>query len=413
MKKYCLIGKKLTHSYSCQIHKEFGYNYDLVEVKEDELKEFVKAKKYNGFNVTIPYKNKIIGCLDYVDDLAKEIDAVNTVKYIDGKSYGYNTDIYGMDYALKSNNISLKGKKVIILGSGGTAKTAKALAKLNLAKEIVIVGRESKVNYNNLHEHYNGQVIINTTPVGMYPNNGQKQVDILNFTHLESVFDAIYNPIMTPLIFDAKKLGIKYASGLKMLVAQAKAAKDIFLGQSAPDLEIEKIYKKLYLDIINIVLIGMPSSGKTTLACQLAKLLNKKFVDTDRQIEKLAGKSISEIFEKDGELYFRQMERGIISRFGKEHSQVIATGGGAVEGHLAYENLKQNGIIIFVKRDLAKTETKGRPLLAKNAAKTIKKLYQKRLPFYNQFADIIVNNDGAIADTLKTIMEKIYENISC
>lgn len=411
MKKYCLIGEKLGHSYSAIIHKEFGYSYKIVELQLEQLKTFVEKQEFDGFNVTIPYKKEIIKYLNYVDPVAKQLGTVNTVKYIDGKSYGYNTDIYGMEYVLESKGISLENKKVVILGTGGTSNTAYALAKMKNAKEIVVVSRSGIVNYQNLSSHFDAQVIINTTPVGMYPNNGEKLVDINNFPKLESVFDAIYNPLLTPILFQAKQKGIIYASGLKMLVAQAKIARDIFLGEKLNNEIIEKIYNKLYYDTINIVLIGMPSSGKTTIGKNLAAHLGKKFVDTDFEIEKRASKSVTEVFEQDGEDTFRGIESKVINDFGKEKGQIIATGGGAVKNEKAYFNLKQNGIIIFLTRDMEKAETKGRPLLKENATQALKKIYQERLPLYNKFADIVIDNNGAIEDTISFIKERIYENI--
>jgi shikimate dehydrogenase len=411
MKKYCLIGEKLVHSYSAQIHKEFGYSYQLLELEKDQLKTFVEKREFDGFNITIPYKKEIIKYLNYVDPIAKELGAVNTVKYEMGKSYGYNTDIYGMEYVLESKGICLENKKVIILGTGGTSNTACALAKMKKAKEIIVVSRQGKINYQNLSDHFDAQVIINTTPVGMYPNNGEHLVDLNNFTFLESVFDAIYNPLLTPFLFQAREKKIRYASGLKMLVAQAKFARDIFENDTRCNAIIEKIYKKLYYETINIVLIGMPSSGKTTIGKRLAQIFGKKFVDTDYEIEKTFSKSITEIFEQDGEDAFRAMESKVIRSVGKEKNQVISTGGGSVCGLTAYFDLKQNGIIIFLTRDMEKTKTEGRPLLKENAMDTIKKLYPKRLPIYNKFADIVVDNNGTIEDTVDLIKEKIYENI--
>jgi shikimate dehydrogenase len=316
-----------------------------------------------------------------------------------------------MEYVLESKGICLENKKVLILGTGGTSNTACALAKIKKAKEIIVVSRTGKTNYQNLYAHFDAQVIINTTPVGMYPNNGEHLVDLNNFTLLESVFDAIYNPLLTPFLFQARGKKIRYASGLKMLVAQAKFARDIFENDTLGNAIIKKIYKKLYYETINIVLIGMPASGKTTIGKELAHMFNKKFVDTDYEIEKAFSKSVTEIFEQDGEDTFRAMESKVIKSVGKEKNQVIATGGGAILGATSYFDLKQNGIIIFLNRDMKKIETEGRPLLKQNAEETIKKLYQERLPIYNKFADIVVENNGIIEDTVELIKEKIYENI--
>lgn len=411
MKKYCLIGGKLGHSYSAEIHAEFGYVYDLVELTSQELKAFVEASEYDGFNVTIPYKKEIMKYLDVIDPQALEIGAVNTVKYKEGKSYGYNTDFYGMEYVLQSQSISLADKKVVILGSGGTSNTAFALAQAKKAQKIVVVSRNGIDNYENISKHYDAQVIINTTPVGMYPNNGNKIIDITSFTELESVVDAIYNPLLTPLLLDAKKSGKKYASGLAMLVAQAKFAKDIFLEQETDLKEIATIYKKLLLKTVNIVLIGMPSSGKTTIGKELAKEFNKKFVDIDKEIEKAFGKSVSAIFAEDGEKAFRAVESEMLIKFGKEKGQIISTGGGTITGENAYCVLKQNGIIVYLTRDLKKADVYGRPLLEKDALNVLKKLYNERRSLYIGSADIVADNNGEIATTVQFIKEQIYENI--
>ncbi len=410
MKKYCLIGEKLGHSYSALIHGEFGYRYDLVELTQDELENFAKSGDFDGFNVTIPYKTEIMKYLDEIDDGAKEIGAVNTVKRKAGRLYGYNTDIFGMEYALESKGISLNGKKVVILGSGGTSKTAATLAARKNAREIVVVSRGGENNYENLSRHYDAEVIINTTPVGMYPNNGQIIVDTARFTRLESVFDAVYNPLLTPLLAEAKKRELKYSSGLKMLIAQAKYARDIFVGGKISDEVIEKIYKKLYIDTVNIVLVGMPSSGKTTVGKLIADYFGKKFVDTDAEIEKEAKKSVKEIFAEDGEKVFRQKEADVLAKVGKERGQVIATGGGAVMGENAYYDLKQNGVIVYLTRDLDKAEFSGRPLLEKDGAEAIRKLSEVRRPVYLAFADIIAENNGDISATVEFIREKLYEN---
>lgn len=411
MKQYCLIGEKLIHSYSAIIHKEFGYSYTLREVKREDLETFAKSGEYNGFNVTIPYKKDIIPFLDYIDPIAARVGAVNTVIRVQDKLYGYNTDIDGMDKMLKSKGITLKGKKVVILGSGGTSITAKALAETKRAEQIVVVGRSGENNYQNLYKNYDAQVIINTTPIGTYPNNCERIINISDFKKLESVVDVIYNPLMTDLILQAKARGLKYVSGLKMLVAQAKYARDIFVGEKITDAEIDRIYKKLMTETLNIVLIGMPSSGKSSVGKLLAEKFNKTFVDTDSEIEKMSGKSVQQIFNEDGEPTFRAKEREMLEKFGKERGQIISVGGGAVKADNAYVMLKQNGIIVHLKRDLDKTDITGRPLLQNNSATVLEKLYNERMPIYNAFADIIADNNGNINDTVKFIEEKVYENI--
>jgi|AGTN01.2.fsa_nt_gi Shikimate 5-dehydrogenase len=406
--KFCLIGGKLAHSYSALIHREFGYPYELVELKKEELAGFVSRGEYDGFNVTIPYKKDIIPLLSGIDDLAAEAGAVNTVVKRNGGYYGYNTDVPGMAYMLEDGGISLKNKKTLILGTGGTSATALALARREGAREIAVVGRTGENNYGNLYKHYDAEIIVNATPVGMYPENGAKLVDLSPFKNLEGVADAIYNPISTNLIFDARERGIKCRPGLKMLVAQAKYARDLFLGEPAKDEEIKRVYKTVASGTANVVLIGMPSSGKSTVGAELAKRLKKKFIDLDEEIVKEAKKPVPEIFEEDGEPAFRALESKLLEKFCKESGLVIATGGGAIKGENAYRTMKQNGIIVFLKRDGDKANYEGRPLL-KNS-RDFDRLYAERLPLYNKFADFSADNDGDISQTVNFIVERFYEN---
>lgn len=407
--KFCLIGGRLGHSYSALIHSEFGYGYDLVELKPDELEGFCRFGGYDGFNVTIPYKKEIMRYLDIIDSGAQEAGAVNTVVRRGGKLIGYNTDVAGMEYLLKSSGISLNGKKVLILGSGGTSETAKAVCARQNALEIVVVSRNGEDNYQNIFKHYDAEAIINTTPVGMYPENGKTPLDIGPFNNLLYVVDAVYNPLKTALVFDAEERGIKCSSGLKMLIAQAKFSRDLFLGDAAADGEIERIYKKLLSGILNIVFIGMPSSGKTTVGKKLAEKLLKKFVDTDEEIERIFKKSVERIFAENGEAAFRKAEREVIERIGKEKGQVISTGGGAVKAENAYRALKQNGVIVYLIRSPEKTDMSGRPLLKEDGA--YQRLLAEREPVYKKFADITANNDGGIEDIINEITEGLYESI--
>lgn len=410
MKKYCLIGEKLSHSYSKMIHKEFNYPYALIELKREQIKEFIKMREYDGFNITIPYKKEIKKYLDELDISAINAEVVNTVVKRGDKLIGYNTDYKGMEYLFNSEGIVLKNKKVLILGSGGTGVMAAALAKDMRSLNIVFVSREGENNYNNIEKHYDSEVIINTTPVGMYPNNGEQLLNLENFYNLDSVVDAIYNPLMTKLLLDAKRLNIKYACGLKMLVAQAKYARDIFIGDTIDDSIIDKIYSKLYVSAANIVLCGMPSSGKSTIGAMLAEKLKRPFIDTDKIIEQTENKSISDIFCKMGESYFRAVEAEAIRQYGKEKGQVISIGGGALMTDGVYDSLKQNGIIIYLSRDINKAERAGRPLLKDD--NSIIELYNKRLPFYKKYKDIEVDNNNMPTVTIDIIMEKLYENFS-
>lgn len=406
-KKFCLIGENLSHSYSSLIHKEFGYSYTLVNLNKNELANFCASREYDGFNVTIPYKKDIIQYLDGLDVSAENTGCVNTVVKRNNKLIGYNTDIFGLAYLADSAGINIQNKKVIILGSGGTAATASVLCKNKNARETIIISRSGENNYKNIERHHDAQIIINASPVGMYPNTGEKIINISPFKQLEGVIDVIYNPLATDLILQAKELGIKNASGLQMLVAQAKKARDIFLSDTADDNIIDIIHRRLQKEIMNIVLIGMPSAGKSTLGLALAKQLNRKLVDTDEEIVKESGKTIPQIFETQGEKVFRELEQSVLEKYGKEKGLVISCGGGAVVNPNAYNNLKQNGVIIHIQRDINKIQSTGRPLLKDTEA--IQTIYAQRMPIYKKFADIEIDNNGEISDTLKNLTEKLNE----
>ena len=410
MQKFGLIGKTLKHSYSKTIHNLLGdYSYDLVELEEDKVKDFVLSKEYHGYNVTIPYKQTVIPYLDEVDKSALDIGAVNTVVNKNGKLIGYNTDIFGMKYALDRAGIRLNGKVVLILGSGGTSKTATALAKQEKAKEIIVLSREGKVNYQNYFEQKEVQIVINTTPVGMFPNNYDCKIDLDKFEKLEGVFDAVYNPDLTYLTYTAKKLGVKYSNGLPMLVAQAKGAMQLFFDKQIDDDIIQKVLQKLKKETLNIVLIGMSGCGKSSVGKLLAKELGREFVDTDTLIEERENRDIPTIFKDSGEPYFRQVEKAVLKDQGKLTGKVIATGGGVIKDKDNYFPLKQNGVIIYLKRDIEKLERKGRPLSTDLGA--VKKLFEERKELYQNFADIVVDNNGQIQNTVKEILDK-YESFS-
>ncbi len=409
-KKFCLIGKSLKHSYSPKIHAYLGdYNYSLVEVKEENLQKFVNDKEYAGYNVTIPYKKDIIKYLDGVEDVASEIGAVNTVVNKNGKLIGYNTDYYGIIYSLNRAGISLNGKKVMILGSGGTSGTATAVAKRCGAREIVIVSRSGDNNYQNYHLHSDAEIIINTTPVGTYPNNYECLVDLDCFEKLEGVFDVIYNPSLTKLLTKAKKKGVKYSNGLPMLVAQAKKSAEYFFDKVIDDEKIEIAIKNFEKSIENIVLIGMSGSGKTTVGKIIAQKLNREFIDTDAEIVKKDGRDIPTIFKKSGEEYFRELESEILREVGVLSGKVIATGGGVVENSENYFSLKQNGKIFCLTRDFEKLDRKGRPL--SSDINTLKNLFESRKDKYLYFADLLVDNDSEIEKTVGEII-KDYEDFS-
>lgn len=401
-----LIGEKLSHSYSRLIHKKFGmYSYDLVELPPDNLKEFVEHGGYDAFNVTIPYKSAIIPYIDKVETLAMQIGAINTVCRLGGKTYGYNTDILGMAYMLKRAGIALGGKHVMIFGSGGTGKTAEMLAKKNGAASITVVSRSGSVNYKNFYELQQTQIIINTTPVGMYPYSDISLADLSKFRNLEAVADVIYNPMRTRLMLQARELNLKYAGGLYMLVAQAKYSMDIFVKNRHPDEIIEQVYKYLLSRIINIVLVGMPGSGKTSIGKAVARRERRRYVDSDAEIVAFEGRAITEIFAEKGEEYFRKKEKQTLFLLGSQNGMVISTGGGAVLDRENYYSLKANGRIYYLEREITDLATRGRPL--STGTEALKKLLEQREPLYKAFADVTVENDGDFFSCVDKILEDI------
>ncbi len=410
--EYGLIGENLSHSFSKFIHSEFNlYNYDLYNLSENELDVVLKSKKFKGLNITIPYKKSVIKYCDALDETVKKIGSANTLVIKNDRLKAYNTDYFGLKYTMDRSNVFLKNKKVMILGSGGTSLTARALAEDLGASEIITVSRSlnEKINYTNIYDYNFVDVLINTTPVGMYPNNLCELVDISKFKNLSGVVDVIYNPLKSKLLMESKKLKIPIAGGLPMLVAQAKASAEIFSGERIDDSIIEKIIKKLCFKISNIVLVGMPGCGKTTLSKILSDKLSKKFVDTDQEIQKYFQEKISKIFEIYGEEKFREAETEIIKKYGKENNLILSTGGGAVVDSENYYPLKQNSRIYWIKRDLNKLDTKNRPL-SKNLNE-IKKIYESRKLLYENFSDKIIFNNERLEDAAQKILEDFYENI--
>lgn len=397
--KYCLIGEKLGHSYSQVIHSGQGLDYQLVEVEKDGLEEFVKTCP-DGFNVTIPYKKDIIKYLDEVDESARQVGAVNTVLKKNGKLYGYNTDVYGMEYALQRAKIDLLGKTVLILGSGGTSLTARSVCKRAGAKTTLVVSRKGEINYENCYD-VKVDVIINTTPVGMYPNVEGCAVDLERFKGLKGVFDCVYNPLRTNLILQAQKLGINCSGGLPMLVAQGLKAEEIWLDKNIESSVYEDVINSLEKEKRNIVLIGMPSCGKTSVAKAVASITGKKVVDTDQTVFEVEGETPSEIITKYGESVFREKESIAVSKVATESGVIIATGGGAVLRRENVTALKRNGYLIYLERAIEKLVDDDRPL-SKNGA--ISRLFEQRKPIYESVCDKKVSNDGDISDTVKEIL---------
>lgn len=408
-KKFGLIGKTLKHSYSKVIHEQFNrYDYDLYSLESDELKSFLDSD-IRGFNVTIPYKKQIIEYLTDVQGVAKEIGAVNTVVKKGKDIIGYNTDFEGMKYMLSRAGITITDKVVMVLGSGGTSNTAVALLKSLNAKKILIVSRTGEINYSNCYDNTDVQVIINTTPVGMYPNTDACPIDLERFSNLEGVADVIYNPSTTKLLFEAKRLGIKCTNGLPMLVAQAKFASDLFVEESMADGVIEKVLSNLEKGMKNILFIGMPGCGKSTIAKKVATLLGRELIDTDQEIEKREGKDIPTIFATSGEKYFRAKESQVLSDVCSLSGKVIATGGGVVENIQNKFDIVKNSIVFYIKRDIKSLSRKGRPL--SKDLDSVKELFQRRKPLYEQFCDIQIDNDSDVESAVNKVIKE-YENFS-
>lgn len=407
--KYGLIGEKLPHSFSGIIHGKIAdYDYELKELKKSELEAFLLAKDFRAINVTIPYKQEVIKYLDEISTSAEKIGAVNTVVNKNGKLTGYNTDFLGLKSLIKKNGVSLKGKTVLILGSGGTSLTALAVCEDMGASKVLRVSRTKKENcitYSDLPEYYQADVIINTTPVGMYPDTDSSLLDLSPFKNLEAVFDVIYNPLRTELVLQAEELGIKAEGGLYMLVAQAVYASEYFLDKKYDESIIEKVYYSLFSERENIVLSGMPGSGKSTVGKILASALNKAFIDTDEEIIKSQKIAISAIFEQHGEEYFRDLESAVIKEISKDATgSVIALGGGAVLRKENVNNLKKNGKIYFLNRPIEDIiPTSDRPLATNRQA--LEKRYNERYGTYINTCDKEIKVDGT-AETVAEIIRK-------
>ena len=403
MAEFCLIGKRLDYSYSKIVHNKLGYDYDLTEVKEEDLASFIRSGKYRAFNVTIPYKKAVIPFLDEISPEAKVLGVVNLVVREGGKLKGYNMDIRGLEYALKKTGVSLAGKKVLILGSGNTSETAEYLAKENGAGAIVKISRSGEDNYQNIARHKDAAYIINTTPVGTFPGNEDRLIDLSMFPALEGVQEVIYNPFKTRLVLQAEDRGLPVATGLDMLVGQAAYSAEKFHGTLPPESEVDRIVKEILSEDKNVVLVGMPSCGKTTIGRALAAKLGREFVDADEEIVKAHG-DIPQIFAKEGEDAFRLYESEVIAELAKKHRLVIATGGGAVLKERNRLNLRQNGMIVYLRRDLAALSDEGRPL---SQGGRIKKLFEEREPIYRALAEVVVDNDGSVEDAVNKIIDEV------
>ncbi len=406
MLKCGLLGRKLGHSYSPAIHGMLSdYSYELFEREPEQLEDFLLHGDWNGINVTIPYKKTVLPYCRELSPLAKEIGSVNTiVRRPDGSLFGDNTDAYGFESLVKKSGIDVRGKKALVLGSGGASVTVVAVLKRLGAGSVTVISRSGEDNYDNLQKHADARIIVNTTPLGMYPNNGQAAVDLKTFPDCEGVLDAVYNPARTALLLQAERLGIPCAGGLYMLVAQAKRACEIFTGSSIPDSEIERIEKVLSAQMQNIILIGMPSSGKSTIAAALGEKLGRPVYEADALIEEEAGMDIPAIFAAHGEEYFRKLETQVLRKLGAMSGAIISTGGGSVTREENYAPLHQNGRMIWLLRDTDKLDKTGRPVSLRS---DLNELYTQRQPMYARFADAKADNNGTVEETLEQIMEAL------
>ena len=404
--EYGLLGEKLGHSFSPQIHQALaGYDYRLLPTPPEEVEALLRRREFRGLNVTIPYKQTVIPLCDRIDPQAAAIGAVNTVVNRDGQLTGYNTDITGLIAMARRAGVDMAGKKVVILGSGGTSRTAQAAARELGAAEIVVVSRRGEDNYQNLSRHADAQVLLNTTPVGMYPGCGETPVSLDAFPHLDGVLDMIFNPLRTALILEAQERGIPCSGGLPMLVVQAQRAAELFTGREIPDSRAEEVLRSLTAQVQNIVLVGMPGCGKSAVGRLLARRLGKQFVDTDQMVEDMAKKPIPAIFAQEGEAAFRALESRAVREAGSRTGCVISTGGGVVTRPGNRPPLRQNGVIVHLTRDLALLPTKGRPLSQQAG---LSALWQQRAPLYAAFAGITVQNSG----TLEEAAEKIEKELN-
>lgn len=399
-----LLGRTLGHSYSPAIHALLGeYEYCLFEKEPQQLEDFLQNGDYEGLNVTMPYKKAVIPFLDEITPIAKELGAVNTIVRRNGRLIGSNTDYWGFRSMVEKSGLSPAGKKCLVLGSGGASRVVQSVLQ-NLDAQTVVISRSGKDNYDTITRHADAAIIVNTTPVGMYPDTGISPVNLDVFPQLEGVLDVIYNPSRTQLLMDAEKKGIVAMNGLWMLISQAMYASISFAGKCTSDKSIEEIHRIFKAQMENMILVGMPGCGKTTIGQLIAEKTGKIFVDTDAQIEKLAGKTIPAIFSEDGEAAFRIMETKVLTDLGKQSGLILSTGGGCVTQKHNYPLLHQNGTIFYLQRDLSKLPTDGRPL---SKTGSLEQIYAERKPLYQAFADHIIDNNETVEKTVNAILEKL------
>ncbi len=403
--RFGLVGERLNYSFSPAIHKKLGgYSYQLFERKAEEVEPFLRKGAFDGLNITIPYKKTVMKFCDALTEQARRIGSVNTiVRQPDGTLLGHNTDYDGFCYLIRSAGAEVQGKKVLVLGSGGSSLTVQTVLRDMGAGEVVVISRSGPNHYGNLSRHRDAAILVNTTPVGTYPDTGRSPVNLDLFPDLEWVFDLIYNPAMTQLLLDAEKRQIGRMGGLGMLVAQAKAAAELFLERPLPDSMVEQIVAQMEWESKNLLLIGMPGCGKSTVGRALARRLNRPFIDLDEMVEERAGTSIPSMFEREGEEHFRQLEHQVLTEVGKGSGAVIATGGGIVTRPENWCPMRQNSTVIFLRRPLNELSAAGRPLSQRDG---VKKLYQARLPLYEQAAQLTVENE-TVEGTVSEIIRRL------
>lgn len=411
--EYALLGEKLAHSYSKEIHALLGdYGYEHVELAPAEFRAFVMRREFKGVNVTIPYKRLAFELCDELSTEAKRLKNVNTIiRERDGRLVGHNTDYYGLSWMIRRSGINPKGKKTVVLGaSGGAALTALAVLE-DLGAHIVPVSRRGPVTYDALYrEHADAEIIVNATPVGMYPDVESAPVELDRLNDVRGVLELIYNPHVTSLMLDARARGIPCENGLSMLVAQAARAKELFTGEPAPDDLIDGIRRRLCREKLNIVLIGMPGCGKTSIGRKLSCMMGREFIDVDAEIEVCAGISIPEIFERYGEARFREMERETIFECAKRRQAVISTGGGAPLNACNMRALSRSGVIIRIERAIECLETNGRPLSKDTGA--LMRMARQRGPIYEAAARFTVKNFATVELAARAALEGFYEAAS-
>lgn len=401
-----LLGQKLGHSYSPAIHSLLGdYEYKLYEVQPEDVEAFLRSDAFDALNVTIPYKKTAAALCDELSETAAAIGSANTlVRRADGTLFGDNTDVYGFEEMLRRADISPEGKKVLVLGSGGASVAVTYALRRQKAREVVIISRTGENNYTNLSRHKDADLIVNATPVGMYPDCGETLLDLTEFPACDAVVDIIYNPVRTALLLQAEKLGLRTAGGLTMLAAQAVRSAERFTGAAISDDAIDRAVRYVSSQTMNIVIVGMPGSGKTSVSEALGKMLSRRVADTDAQVTLDTGETPEQIILSRGESAFRAVETEAVRHCGASFGTIIATGGGVPLREENYAPLHQNGIIFWLQRDLNKLAREGRPL---SQSADMQALYNAREPRYRRFADFVIDNNRRIEDAAQDILKVI------